>query len=148
MGQIAFTGQRPAKYLLTYRSVGGAVEVIFNMRSGLVPPRIQLFNGEVGVHIPAFDRPAPAHTPRIGDRVFVKMTNARVWSFAKLAVQLKQGGDPTLRSTEARAQAVLTTYETLRQVAQMGVPDLLPVTEEMLERFQARVVPARLTRAS
>ena len=64
--------------LMTYKSDDGReAEVIWNSRDGVTPFVITLKSGRAGRHVEWHkDAYAPAHRPKVGDRIFRNMTRA------------------------------------------------------------------------
>lgn len=124
--------------LMRYTADGDSTntELIWNSRDGVTPFVVTLKDGSAATHRDwRSDQYRPDHTPSVGDRIFVDMTEDRCRELAETNA-VRFWNDPRLpASSDDRWATVEQLAEDLERSYLMdsrrGAPDLVEVTEEM-----------------
>ncbi len=128
--------------LMLYRAKSGAEEWIYNSRDGVTPfVAYSRDQKEEIQHVEFYrDRFEPNHTPKIGDRVFVHLTNERARSIAERRVEhFWNHAQYPMRDRFSSEEYAIDAVA--KEIFGDGKgPDLVEVTAEWLGRY----VDARL----
>lgn len=131
--------QHPEAFcLMKYRTPDGAEEIIWNSRNGVTPFVVRTPDGREATHVEwRTDVRAPMHMPRIGDRIFVDLAEARAREIAAARVEFfwDHPETPARERWTTKEEAVA---DLLPSIFQGGhAPDLIVVTDEVVSQLWA-----------
>lgn len=119
--------------LMLYRDIAGNEEWIWNSRDGVAPFAIRSRQGFEARHVAWYrDRCAPDHKPKLGDRVFVDLTNERARAFRHAYVEgrwdMELNGECMRDRWPSKEAAVEDLATADLEHGGGGTPDLVEVT--------------------
>lgn len=124
--------------LMKYRAPNGEIELIWNSRDGVTPFIVRLRSGNEAQHVDwRGDLLAPDYVPRLGERIFVDLTDGRAREIARSRVELFWD-HPQCPAREQWPSKDVAVAALLPGIYGDGKqPDLIEVTPEVLCKLKA-----------
>jgi hypothetical protein len=131
--------QHAEAFCLMQYSDGKEVEILWNSRDGVTPFGIRSRDGKREMrHVNwQFDRPAPGHVPKVGDRVFVDLTIEKAREYRRRFTEAHWNNRdyPMSDRWDSVEQAIEELAQSDMGTGGGGAPDILTVTAADVGRF-------------